>query len=291
MKQRQSNFELLRIVAIFIIIAVHVVESMIYIAFPEKMTWKYCAAVFSVSRSAVPVFVMLTGYFMYNSQKKVMPRIKRLALPYLFYVGLFTLYLLIFMPEGKNVLDIIGHQIVAVGSTRSEYFLGHMWYLYILVAVIIIAPYINILIDRLDRKMHFRLLLILSVLFFGIPTLNALLDINLIYEYSSDELRQLLFVFITYYFIGAYFSKYDVTVKKRKSVSLFIGATIMVFAFFIYLERLSSRRRDAPGAYRLEGRNPAIYHEIKRRQRLYDAVHELQLGIHPFIFMRADSVL
>jgi hypothetical protein len=71
--------------------------------------------------------------------------------------------------------------------------------------------------------MHFRLLLILSALFFAIPTFNALLEINLIYEYSSGELRKLLFVFITYYLVGAYFAKYDVKIKKA-SLLLYLSA-------------------------------------------------------------------
>lgn len=231
--KRKSNFELLRILAILFVIIIHTVSPMLKIGYPEKLTWKYSAFLTSFSYTAVPIFVLLTGYF-YDTKTKYTSRLKKIYIPFLFYFVFFTAFLLITRQDGNSVTSIIGKQTLFILSSSSGYFSGQMWYLYLLFAVIVFSPFLNIVINRADQKMHRRLIIILSVFFFVLPTINAFFDYRIVYTYSSTTIRQMLPVFITYYFIGAYISKYDISIKKSKAAWAFAASTILIFAFSLY---------------------------------------------------------
>ncbi len=229
MKQRESNFELLRIIAIIMVISIHTVASMILVAFPEKLTWKYCAVIYSISHTAVPIFIMLTGFFSYKSKSNLKPRIKKLVIPYLTYFFIFLIYLLIYLPENLSIRSLLSIQFFSLTTGKSPNYFGQMWYFYLLFAVILLSRFINILIDNLDRKMHKKLIIILISFFFAIPTMNAVFDIQVLFAFAMSDLKLLLLVFITYYIIGAYFNKYDIKIKKAVSMSIFIWGTVLVY--------------------------------------------------------------
>jgi len=231
--KRKSNFELLRILAILFVIIIHTVSPMLKIGYPEKLTWKYSAFLTSFAYTAVPIFVLLTGYF-YDTKTKYTSRLKKIYIPFLFYFIFFTAFLLITRQDGTSVTSILGKQTLFLLSSSSGYFSGQMWYLYLLLAVIVFSPFLNIVINRTDQKMHRRLIIILSVFFFVLPSINAFFDYRIVYTYSSTTIRQMLPVFITYYFIGAYISKYDISIKKSKAAWAFAASTILIFAFSLY---------------------------------------------------------
>ncbi|MCK5130468.1 MAG: acyltransferase family protein, partial [Clostridiales bacterium] len=230
MIKRESKFELLRIIAIIMVLAIHTVAGMIQVAFPEKLTWKYCAIIYSISHTAVPIFIMLTGFFSYKSTTRVILKTKRLVVPYIAYFVLFLAYTMIFPPKGILLRDVFISQVFSFGTTNSSFYFGQMYYLYILLAVIILSPYINTLIENINKKSHRNLIIALVVLLFAIPTINAIFDVEVLFVFASSELKLLLPIFITYYIIGAYFSKYDVVIKKRVSLLIFLVGSILVYA-------------------------------------------------------------
>ncbi len=229
MNKRDSNFELLRIIAIIMVIAIHTVSQMIIIAFPEKLTWKFCAAIFSLTHTAVPVFILLTGYFSYKSHSPIKSRVKKLVYPFLTYFIVFFIFALFYRPGDMPLKTIVFTQLFSITSNSLSFYFGQMYYLYTLLFVVILSPFINKLIENLEQKAHKNLIIVLVVFLFGIPTINTLFDYNIVYPFVSSNIKLMLPSFISYYVIGAYFAKYDIKVSKVVSLSTFILSTVLIY--------------------------------------------------------------
>lgn len=223
MNQRQSNFELLRIVAMLLVIYLHVAKGVLMAAAPHSLTYISGIILFNAARICIPLFVLLIGYFSWNREVKLGARIKRLLGPYAFYWVAATV-LLIFTVSQLSPIGILLKQFQQLFSGKSWSYMGQIWYLYVLLGLIIVGPFINRLIDALDQKQHRRLIITLAILLSIIPTLNYLLETPLIYQVSSNDMLMLLPLFVMLYAIGGYIHRYDVQVKRSKLLAIFFGA-------------------------------------------------------------------
>lgn len=154
--KRESNFDLLRIISAVAVIVIHV-SATYYGALTDKTTFGYInfnnafvtSLYNSLSRFAVPCFVMLSGAFLLGDERNADYKyfygkaFKSVGIPTVIFSVLFFLYsilvktALIFF-ENREITELLDP---FKDFIKGEPFY-HMWYLYMLIGVYILIPVI-----------------------------------------------------------------------------------------------------------------------------------------------------
>ena len=154
--------DLLRVLATFAVILMHVAASEFYTSFPS-INWNVSMVYNSIVRWCVPMFVMISGALFLNPNKEITyrdilkKRIPRLLLAYVFWVLFYVLYGFILTQfEGFSALHFIRRAIV---SPRV-----HLWFLPMLMGVYLLIPMLRKIAQ--DRKLLCYALIIWIVFVF-----------------------------------------------------------------------------------------------------------------------------
>ena len=202
MTQRNSSLELLRILSILGILYMHMLAE-----FGSKMQTgtqllRVCSD--SLFNAGVTCFVLISGYF---GIKRNIKKLIYLDLMVIFYdiIGL-VLYAMYGQSLGaKNILSAI-FPIIS----------GRYWFLSCYFFLALLAPYIEILLDHINKAQAEQLILLLLILFYAIPTF-------LYFQLMHDEGKGLVNMFVMY-IIGRYFGKYkhQIEFSRRRLLVLFL---------------------------------------------------------------------
>jgi surface polysaccharide O-acyltransferase-like enzyme len=198
---RKSNFELLRILAMFLIIAHHYSVHGGW-NYPNGFEiQKFYAQSLSIGgKVGVNLFVLISGYFLCLSQFKwesVINIVSKTWFYSLFFLMIF--YLL--------DLDKINPEIVINSLLPFQY-----WFVTAFICMLILTPFVNVMIKSLNKELHFKLILIFTILII-IPILNG----------NIGNLS----LFIYLYCIGAYLRKYyDDLILSNKVIWIVIFLNI-----------------------------------------------------------------
>lgn len=213
---RNSGVELLRIVLIIAIIAIHIVG---HGGALDKLTtndFNYYTAymIESLFISAVNCFIIVSGYF---GLKFSLRKILKIEMMVLFYsVGIYLIFCL-FGFEKISLIEII--------KASMPVSLIRWWFITVYILLYLLSPFLNILIEKLDRRQHRIFILIMMFFFSVIPTLTNI-SIGMDRGYG-------LYNFILLYFIGSYLKKYNEEEEKINSKKmfflLFLVATGVIF--------------------------------------------------------------
>ena len=228
--QRQSNMELLRIVAMFCIVCFHCAyKSGIPITdftantFAVKSMWY-------LGELGVNLFMLVTGYFMVTGRFRG-SRLILLVCQVLFYwlgtmvfgclIGVYTL------PTG----------IKAFIRLFFPTLLGSYWYVTAYVVIYVLSPWINRFVIAMSQKMLLAFILVMLFLYSVIPTLFGFLGAPVEGMLSYTRLVWLFIVYLT----GAYLRLYPLRsfakgsrvpwVVVGVSLGCMLGFTMLVGAF------------------------------------------------------------
>ena len=171
-KSRMVSFELLRIVACIYVIAIHVLYDY---RMPDGIAWN---VIFMESfvRCCVPIFFMLTGYFIFQREKSIKEIYRKILVEIALPVFLLSLVNSIFMETMYNkrtfLQSIREYQIENVmemfrGFLRMEYPSpsAHLWYINALVAVYMMYPLLKYICTNDIRANKIRRYLIVLLFF------------------------------------------------------------------------------------------------------------------------------
>ena len=235
MKKREANFELLRIVAMLMIVTLHYLDKGGILPKPDSafglsgfLAWGLEA--FCVS--AVNVYVLLSAYFLAEGEYRPM-RVAKLWTQVFFYsVGI------------AAVLMITG--IVPVATVDKYRLLGyvfpiiteHYWFVTAYMLMFLFAPLMNEGLRKLSEKGYrqgiFLLLLVLSVS-------KSVLPMKL----PTDRLGYDALWFLCLYLIGAYIRYHaggDAVLKKADSLKAalagYVFCSLLIFAGFVAVRGL-----------------------------------------------------
>ena len=227
---RQSNIELLRIIAAMGVIALHYnnpgIGGGFRFAEDGSVNRQIMIAMECLFIGAVDLFMIISGYFqcknMKASSRKVIELLMQLVV---FEVLLYGMKVL----SGQDVFSWSG---LVTTLVPTDYFIVLYCTTYLL------SPYMNLLLTKLSLR-QFRGLLLLVFLLFSVQGgllgwVENLLDIDLAsastYSYKGDQEGYTIVTFILCYLIGAGI-RYGVIDIKRPLYSglLFAGAFYMVW--------------------------------------------------------------
>ena len=220
-KKRQSNFELLRIIAMFLIILHHsVMHGLILSGVLQAQSIVKRIEITQLAlfgKVSVGIFVMITGYFMINSQyspAKSRKRLKNLWLQLFFYS---TLILALALSRHWVVLNW-NNGVQAILPVLTNLW----WFATVYVLLYVVMPYLNLLLNQLTKQQYSKLVIILLSLGSIYPTFFR--NYNAISDSDIDN----LLLFVMFYVIGAYFRKYTFknAHKERKIAWLTFISTL-----------------------------------------------------------------
>ncbi|MBR3630536.1 MAG: acyltransferase [Oscillospiraceae bacterium] len=224
--QRESNFELLRIIAMLMIVLHHFAYHGKF-QFPEEgatLNQLWTQFILVGGKVGVDIFVLISGYFLILSKSVRTAKAIRLWGQIFFYsVGFFA----VFMIAGKEVPDfnnVLKH--VLPLTYRLWWFASSYFLLYLL------SPYLNILLHSLSKQQYIGLILLMTVFWSLIPTLTA-------QKFLSNDLLW----FVTLYAIGGYIRIFGTSSKLSAAplILLSLGIMVLIFLTAPALDKLSAR--------------------------------------------------
>lgn len=219
---RSSNFELLRIISMIFIVLYHVVLHGHVVDNAVNDSIK-SIGIFIEFFCIVHVnsFVLVTGY--YQSEKKFKAsKIWSLITSSIFYR---ILILIVFSVLGITVLSN-----VELLMETSIFNLNQYWFIKTYMLLYCLSPFMNKLIQVLNKRDYFKLLFVLTIILSIIPFVTN----N--YEFSNNGYT--LYSFIYLYLMGAFFKKYSINksyIFRRCSKQLLQIILICIFVFSLLI--------------------------------------------------------
>lgn len=221
-KNRRSNFELLRIILILMVIVLHYFNGVMggLLNNVEKWSLNFYISHFieSLCIIAVNVFIIITGYFSYKKTGIKISKPLNLYVLSIFY-GIIISGVILFLQKNSLNLSLMKSLIETIFSR---------WFVVIYCILYLLIPYMNKFISNLNKKQLKTLIIINSIFFYLWYTFFTSTTI-------ADGGYGIV-NFINLYTIGAYIRLYGKeTTSRLKSFSIYIVCTLitMLYSFFI----------------------------------------------------------
>lgn len=216
-KERNSNYELMRIISMCMIILWHIILHGHVIENCVSGSAKVISELllfFIIVH--VNSFVLVTGYF--NSDKDFkQSKIWSLINSCLFYK---ILAVIIFSTLGFIKLTDVQLMRELFVLNIEEY-----WFINVYIFLYLLSPFINILIKNLDKKKYKKLLILLLVIFCIIPFITG----NKAFGNTGYSLYHFTFL----YLIGGYLRKYPI--EKSYIYKIFTKKSYQLTLLFVYV--------------------------------------------------------
>lgn len=234
MKNRKSNFELMRIISMLMIIMWHLVRQGGILDNTSTMLNVLLKYVTTLLVVHVNSFVILSGYFQCSQKFKFSKFLKLVGLVW-FYKVIFLIITQVFNLKELTTLEIL--------KNLSPINYRDYWYLQIYVLLYLISPILNRAINNINKKQFQKYLLTLFFIISILPTITMQEGFNNSYGYSLGN-------FILLYFIGAYLRLYSIDIKiishNLKQILLVLCFCILGFVsltchyFSMYIQDFNS---------------------------------------------------
>ncbi|MDO4269915.1 MAG: acyltransferase [Eubacteriales bacterium] len=215
---RNPSFELLRVVAMLMIVTLHmniggmgnILEEVIPCSANFFLAWGleiYCLV-------AVNCFVLITGYFMCEQKFKT----KRLLLLWLQIVFYTIAIYLVFVGMGKTTF-----QVSALIKSFLPISLKTRWFVTVYFLLCCVAPVLNITIAAISKAQHRNCLAALLLIFSFWATAAGVSD------FTDVSMGYSLPWFMILYLIAGYIKKYrDVSKKASFWLGLYLGTGLLI---------------------------------------------------------------
>ena len=220
--KRKANFELLRLIAMLMVVALHYLgKGLLLPEFSDGFpTGNQCLAYLIESFSIVSVdaFVLLSGYFLVKAEFKC-ERVLQLVAQVLFYSLLVPTVLLaagVLKLDNLNFYDLINN--VFPVQTEHYWFATHYIFLYLF------TPILNRAIRAMNQK-QLRIAVLILIMTFSVP--KSILPVVLPFDKSGYD----VIWFICVYMLAAYIRLYGISFYKNKKVSIFMYVICAVGVF------------------------------------------------------------
>ena len=221
-KTRESNFELMRITSMFLIVLYHVIYHSELIFSSYSLLSKVLLSIIETfTLVGVNSFILLTGYFQSKSKFKLKK-----------FINLLLLYLLY-----KIFIYIILSIFHTVPVFKTYMFNLDYWFVFYYLILYLMSDFLNKIINRMSLKIYTMVLLGLTFLCSITPMIS---NGNII---TNNGFGLIQFIYL--YFIGAYIrlltTKYKLKNKKIKYISLisYIGLTLFIVLIYYLVSNIN----------------------------------------------------
>ena len=210
---RLSNFELLRIIAMFMIAVHHFcVHGIILNGWETNLTTlnhfnNTVLQIFNLGgKIGVNIFLLITGFFLVNGKLKVESFLK--------------IYLLSFIYSSLIMLFYYFHGLHKLPSHFTGYLnplnLNSYWFISVYLIMYLFLPFINPVLNSISKTKH------LMLIFLGI----------VLWSFMQQQYNQLTW-FITVYAIGAYIKRFNPSLLSTKNCFIYGGLSFIILLLWI----------------------------------------------------------
>lgn len=214
--ERESNYELLRVFSMLMIVLWHIIiHGKVFDNTTGIINFVFSFLMFFIVIH-VNLFMLTTGYYQSKGKLK-----KEKVLSLILQVGFYNLLI-------NSILKFTGLiEYSNIDFIKSIFFFNFQsyWFFSCYFVVYLISPYLNKLIENIDRKMFKKLLITLFLVFSILPFFTN----NLLFVESGYTLNQFVFM----YLIGAYIRKYEVNVHLMEKYNLYQKRFFLMLIFLL----------------------------------------------------------
>lgn len=213
-KDRSSNFELMRIFAMLLIVTYHYALFSNFRFYTTDLSFNrlFYQSMFLTGKTGVNLFVLLSGYFMIKSRGVRTSKVLQLWGQSFFYI----MVIWVLFHNKVNGFSVMPQDTL----TGKIFFLssGVQWFIATYMVMYLLSPYINVMLTNLSRTMYRRMLVITGIFWCLIPTLSWIPGLIETTFQGSD-----LVFFLYLYCLGAYLRLYHEE-NRRKAYFWFLCA-------------------------------------------------------------------
>ncbi|MCP9612461.1 acyltransferase [Coprobacter tertius] len=233
LSKRNHGLDILRVLACYMVIQVHAGEF--YYIGNGGMILEGCGPLWvdiynSLCRTAVPLFVMLSGYFLLPVKEPMKDffrrRTVRVVVPFIIWCALYAIYQYF---RGQADLATTGLNILKIGINFGVE-IGHLWYIYMLIGLYLFAPIISPWIANASRKsMQFYLCIWALSLF--VPYIHLIFP-EFLGEcfWNHTPLLYYFSGFLGYMILAVYIKKY---MSQRKKWHLPVSLLCIIAGYLV----------------------------------------------------------
>ncbi len=250
--QRNAGLDILRVLACYMVVQIHTGEFF-YIS-PDggilHGAGNFWVTIFnSLFRSCVPLFVMISGYFLFpvkdEFQTFFRKKFTRVLIPFLIWCTIYAIYpFLLGKVDIKEVIINILHIPVNYGTQ-----IGHLWYVYMLMGIYLFAPIISPWLQTAPKR-HIEYYLALWAVTLSIPFIHQIFP-DIWGECYWNQTPMLLYFsgFLGYAVLGLYIKRFY---SQRKNRDFLFGFILILIGYAITAYGFGSRFETAQTVQELE---------------------------------------
>ena len=234
-KQRNFAMDLLRVAACFLVIHQHCAEQF-YAATGNIEVGDdtfFVGINSSLGRISVPLFVMVSGYFLLpvkmGLREFLKRRMSRILIPFVVWYLVYCIFFIFY--SGDTPLDATANFFGMLITFNSRWG-GHLWYIYMLVGLYLLAPIISPWIERASkRQLQFYLLIwLLTTL---LPYLNYFVNPEIwgACFWNVSPTFYYFTGFAGYFLLGYYVRRFGAIGWGRSLLLIAVGYTATAYFF------------------------------------------------------------
>lgn len=217
-KTRQSNFELLRIIAMIMIVFFHFAmhSGFNFDTNSITITRLWIQFILMGGKIGVNVFVLISGYFLVSSSKFKISKVLKLWGQVFFYSVLIYGIFIAFGLETFNVKELIKN--ILPITFEQWWFASSYFVLYLL------SPFINVFLTQLDRKTYKKMLMVMTICWCIIPTFTTT-------DFQSNDLIWFFYL----YSLAGYIKLYEKNFTSKNKIYFSFTFAFILLNFLIVI--------------------------------------------------------
>ncbi len=233
--KRIYSFDVLRILASCAVIMIHTSADIIKEFDNNTTDFILGNALNSLSRFAVPVFLMISGALMLDENKKTST--KKIIKSALNILILTFSWSFIYSVAYDVIKPIVFGESISIPNILNTFFNGHyhMWYLYALIGLYLVTPLLRFFIKKENSNLIKNYLFLSIIICFLFSFINAFCNI---YFSAQDEINDFInnfrfdyiYEYLIYYIMGWYIVNVGFT-KKTRMLIYATGIASLVTSF------------------------------------------------------------
>lgn len=231
-KKRDANIELLRIVAMLMIITLHFnnqSKALLVLGEPASNVQIFATVLEAIAITGVNVYVLISGYYL-SSSKVRLSKVLLLILQVYFYTLLISCAMMFVGAYSVKPEDKLDRALRYLFPISSE----HYWFVTAYVIMYVLAPVMNAAVNTLKRKQ-------LKTVIIGLLTWFCFIKSIVPVKFGTDRMGYDFGWFICLYLIAAYIRKYNIVLFRdaKKSALVYLISVVVIAAFSLVFYKIN----------------------------------------------------
>lgn len=233
-KTRSSNFELLRIVCMLFIICGHIIMVHKY-EYIYDSSWYINQIIRPFCAVAVNTFVLISGYFGIKLKFRKLLAINNMVTFYSVAFLVLSVYI------GIHNISLSKDWMQFLPVLTKQY-----WFITVYFVLCLLSPFLNILVEHLEKNQYEKLLLICFGVFVALPTIGFITNFPSITSDSGYGIVSFVFLYLLGRYLRLY---YRINVKRHWYLLGYILSMGVCSVFQILYSRVLGFSFDALTSY------------------------------------------